>query len=252
MEQLASDLELAAATGAPHLSCFRLEIIPFTALKLREAAGELPARLADEVLNEMDDVVHASLSAFGYRHYGSFNFARPGFESVHNRVAFMAPQQEYVGWGNSSYSFINEHVYCNLAPVAAYVEAVEAGRDPIALARPVSAMDAMARFFVLGLKFHRVSRTAFTESFGLEPEAVFGSVLAELDASDLLARDGDDYVLTARGDRYVNNVCKEFYVGSAQGASQVAQMVPTLTAEQIIRYADRRDRHLAARSRGEE
>ena len=110
LAQLREDLLRSVATGATHLSCFRLEIIPFTALKLREAVDLIPTRLSIEMLNEMDDLVASVLTENGFHHYGAFNFARPGFESVHNEIAFMAPQGEYVGFGNSAYSFVNGHV----------------------------------------------------------------------------------------------------------------------------------------------
>ena len=232
-----ADLARAADTGATHISCFRLDIIPFTALKLREAAGLLPQRVEEGALNEMDDLVTTTLTGLGYREYGAFNFARPGYESVHNRVAFIAPQGEYIGFGNSSYSFINNHVYCNFADLPSYEGAVAAGRDPIAFAKEVNGLEAMSRYFVLGVKFFRVPRQPFISRFGQDPEHVFGEVLRRLIAAEMLARDGDDYVLTRRGRHYVNNVCKEFYVGANKGKRQHMQFVPTLTPDQILRYA---------------
>ena len=237
LAQLEDDLRHTVDSGAAHVSCFRLEIIPFTALKLREAAGMLPPRLSNGMLNEMDDLVTSVLCANGYREYGAFNFARPGYESVHNAIAFVAPQDEYVGFGNSSYSYMHDHVYCNYADLPRYRDAVADGRDPIALAHRLSALEAMSRYFVLGLKFFRVPRGPFVDRFGMEPETVFGAVLARLADADLVLRDGDDYVLTRTGRHYVNNVCKEFYVGESRGRRQHVQLVPTLTADQINNFA---------------
>ncbi len=234
---LRDDLLKAADTGAPHISCFRLEIIPLTVLRLREAAGLLPPRHTAEELNAMDDMVHDVLTANGYRQYGAFNFARPGYESVHNDVAFVAPQGEYLGFGNSSYSFVDQHIYCNHADVETYMEAVADGRDPIALSAKVTALDSMSRFFVLGLKFFRVSRSAFRREFGMDPEDVFGTLLEDVVRRGLLEELGDDYVLTTEGRRYVNNVVKEFFVGESHGQSQYRQVTSTLTVEQITRYA---------------
>jgi oxygen-independent coproporphyrinogen-3 oxidase len=234
---LRADLFKAVDTGASHLSCFRLEIIPLTVLRLREAAGLLPARLSAEELNAMDDVVHDVLTSNGYEHYGAFNYARPGYESVHNDIAFVAPQGEYIGFGNSSYSFVNDHIYCNYAEVEAYMQAVAEGRDPIALSARVTALELMSRFFVLGLKFFRVSRSAFAREFGMEPEDVFGPVLSDLLKRGLLTALDDEYVLTSDGRRYVNNVVKEFFVGASRGQSQYHQVTSTLTVEQIMRYA---------------
>lgn len=237
MAELRDDLLRAVDTGASHLSCFRLEIIPFTALQLREAVHLIPARHTDDTLNEMDDLVTTVLTAQGYREYGAFNFARPGYESVHNAIAFIAPQGDYIGFGNSSYSFLNQHVYCNYADLPSYEQAVFAGKDPIVFAKKVTGLEAMSRYFVLGVKFFRVPRRAFITQFGMEPEQVFGEILTRLTAAGMLTRDGDDYVLTRSGRHYVNNVCKEFYVGANRGQRQHVQFVPTLTPEQILHYA---------------
>jgi oxygen-independent coproporphyrinogen-3 oxidase len=182
-------------------------------------------------------VVTEVLTGNGYREYGAFNYARPGFESVHNEIAFVAPQGEYAGFGNSSYSFINGAVYCNYAELTRYEEAVFAGRDPIALARRATGLEMMSRYFVLGLKFFRVSRQPFIDRFGLPPEQIFGPVFERLTGKGLLRRDGDDYVLTRTGRHYVNNVAKEFYVGESTSRRQYAQFVPNITPKQIDFYA---------------
>lgn len=247
---LCDDLARALDTGATHLSCFRLEIIPFTALKLREAAGDLPARLDQFALNRMDELVSQALIEGGMREYGVFNFARPGAESLHNEIAFMAPQSDYLGFGNSAYSWAGGRIYTNHALIPRYLEAVRQGRDPIAFSRRATALEEMSRYFVLGLKFFRVPRQPFIDRFGLTPEDVFGQVLAGLEADGmvLLERDtegAEHYYLTPAGRPYANNVCKEFYVGDNRGRMQYVQFVPTLTPDQIDRLARRAGLDLA-------
>lgn len=235
--ELTEDLRRVLAATPKHISCFRLEIIPFTALKLREGAGLLPPRLSQDTLNEMDDLIREYLCEAGYVHYGAFNFAKPGFESVHNRIAFVAPQKEYVGFGNSAYSFINGSIYCNHADVGTYKQSILEHNNPIALSVQVSQRELMSRFFVLGLKFFRVSGAAFGETFGVPPQLVFGDVLMKLADSGMLTCDGEDYVLTKRGRLYVNNVCKEFFTEANRGSSQYMQFVPTLTRKQVEHFA---------------
>lgn len=237
IEQLRDDLRRVADTGATHVTCFRLEIIPYTTLKLREAVGELPPKLAEEQLNEMDAMIAETLTGYGYENYGAFNYAKPGYRSVHNDIAFGAPQGEYIGFGNSSYSFFNGYIYANQPTVPRYLAAVEEGKDPISLARRATGLEMMSRYFVLGVKLRRVPRAGFIDNFGLAPEAVFGPVLDDLAERGMLRLDGDDYVLTGLGARYVNNVCKSFYVGQNRGRSQYAQVVSTLTKSTIEAYA---------------
>jgi oxygen-independent coproporphyrinogen-3 oxidase len=236
LDDLADDLKRAIDAGPPHLSCFRLEVIPYTALKLRESAGLLPERCPRTLLDEMDELIIATLGAAGYNNYGAFDFAKPGYEGVHNQIAFMAPQGEYIGFGNSAYSFIDRSVCCNYAPIQEYEDAVFEGRDPIALAGHVSTRELMSRFFVLGLKFHKVARAAFREAFGVDAEAVFADTLCKLYAMGVLERTDTHYVLTREGIKYTNNVCKEFYTPENNGVQQWLQFVPNLTRKQVDYY----------------
>ncbi|WP_158502069.1 radical SAM family heme chaperone HemW [Vitiosangium sp. GDMCC 1.1324] len=236
MEELREDLKRAADTGSTHISCFRLQVVPYTALKLREAAGQLPEQSPMEVLNEMDHVVAEALAGYGYRQYGVFDFAKPGYETVHNAIAFAAPQADYIGFGNSAYSFINQHVFVNYAQKEAYEKAIAEGKDPIAFAKKANMQEMMSRYFVLGVKFLRVPRSGFISEFGVEPEKIFGSVLERLLNSGMLKRDGDDYVLTSKGRYYVNNVSKEFYVGENVGKRQYLQFVSNLSPKQMQEY----------------
>ena len=245
IDQLNSDLDKAIATGATHISSFRLEIIPMTKLKLRESARLLPERLSDTQLNEMDEAVRRRFEETGYHAYGAFNYAKPGFESVHNEVAFIAPQGEYIGFGNSAYSCINDHVFCNYADVDEYKNAVFSGNDPIALATRVDPLNKMARFFVLGLKFFHVSRQDFLDTFGIDAEDMFGDIINSLCDRKLLARMGDRYVLTEVGRKYVNNVIKEFFVGNSVGKNQYPQFTPTLTVNEILKLAKIAERNAA-------
>jgi oxygen-independent coproporphyrinogen-3 oxidase len=246
VEQLIEDLDRTCDTGAAHISAFRLEIIPFTELKLREGAGVLPARLSTAALDEMDGIISERLQAAGYHEYGAFNYAKRGFESVHNRIAFMAPQAEYVGFGNGAYSFIEGSVYCNHADVDAYAALIAGGKDPVVFAKTATALELMSRYFVLGLKFLSVPRQPFVDRFGLEPERVFPDVLERLVQQGYLSARAEDYALTALGRKYVNNVIKEFFVGENRGQRQHLQFIPTLTPDTILRYARLRDARRAA------
>ena len=146
---------------------------------------------------------------------------------------------------NSSYSFINDHIYCNYAEIQDYKDAVQSGREPIKYAKKVTGREAMSRYFVLGIKFLKVRRQPFIEIFGVEPELIFGEIFDRLYENDMLTLEGDEYKLTRKGRYYVNNVCKEFYVDSAKGAKQYIQFVPTLTSNQIDYYMDKFKKNLS-------
>jgi oxygen-independent coproporphyrinogen-3 oxidase len=237
LKDVEGDIRRLIEIAPPHISCFRLEVIPFTVLKLREFAGLLPQRLSEQTLLEMQELITCLLESAGYRHYGAFNYALPGFESVHNKIAFTAPQGEYIGFGNSAYSYINDAIYCNHADIDAYTSAVVSAGNGIVLSKAVSSREKMSRYFVLGLKFFEVSRSRFIDIFGIDPAYHFGDALTKLASEDLIDIQGDIYTLTKKGKYYVNNVCKEFYTDENKNRSQFPQFAPTITRKQVEKYA---------------
>jgi oxygen-independent coproporphyrinogen-3 oxidase len=78
------DLQLAATFLPEHVSVYALTPEPGTPLgkALEDGTLSMPA---DEAVAEMYDQARRTLSAAGYRHYETSNFAKPGRESRHNR-----------------------------------------------------------------------------------------------------------------------------------------------------------------------
>jgi oxygen-independent coproporphyrinogen-3 oxidase len=219
-DELVCDLRKAVETGATHLSCFRLEIIPFTRLSLRRGAGLLPAGPAASEERAIEAAVADTLRQLGFERYGAFNFAKPGYESRHNALIFSPPQRDFFGFGNSAFSFVGNLSYCNFTSIEDYCREIDGGRFPVSHARRATTLEMMSRFFVLGLKMDGVRRSDFVAAHGMEPEVVFGEVIGKLIDYGLLKAVADTFSLTEEGRHYVNNVCKEFYVLENIGHSQ--------------------------------
>lgn len=239
LEEVMSDIEIAVSSGATHITCYQLELIPFTVLKLKQGAGELQPVPIPDVLETMENCIIDALDRHGYRQYGAFNFAKEGYESKFAAMTFGAPQHDMVGFGNSAYSYVNGHIYTNHASVAQYENHLFAGEDPIALAREVSSLEQMRRFFVLGLKYNAVSAAKFEQRFGGAPVHFFGDTLLRLIEGKMVQLNGGIYQLTGLGRRYVNNVIKEFFSPETKGVRQHLQVNPNITPKQVEFYAAR-------------
>ena len=133
-----ADAARAAAAGAAHVSAYALtldldvlaEEVPLARMR-RE--GRLPLPSEDETRAQGEAIRHA-LRRAGLRRYEISNFARPGRESVHNRLYWDG--ESYLGLGAGAYGCLRgedrSRRYGNLRDARAYMDAALAGRLPTA------------------------------------------------------------------------------------------------------------------------
>jgi putative oxygen-independent coproporphyrinogen III oxidase len=138
------DAGRAAAAGAAHVSAYALtldedvlaEDVPLARLR-RE--GRLPLPSEDETRAQAG-AIRAALRRAGLRRYEISNFARPGRESVHNRLYWEG--ESYLGLGAGAYGCLRSEGgasrYGNLRDAGRYMEAVLAGRFPTEEEDPIA------------------------------------------------------------------------------------------------------------------
>ncbi len=97
------DLHLAATFLPEHLSAYALTPETETPLGKALAAGTLTMP-DDETVAEMYELAHRTLTASGYRHYETSNFAKPGRESRHNRKYWR--REEVPGLGPAAHGLL--------------------------------------------------------------------------------------------------------------------------------------------------
>ncbi|HYY53658.1 MAG TPA: coproporphyrinogen III oxidase, partial [Myxococcales bacterium] len=125
----ARDAASAVALGPEHISCY--------ALTLTGLAEEVPMARAvkrgeiavpdEEASAEMGEAVRAELARGGYARYEISNYARPGFEAVHNTLYWRGG--EYVAAGCGACGFLRRgpggRRYANDRSPEKYMERVE-------------------------------------------------------------------------------------------------------------------------------
>jgi oxygen-independent coproporphyrinogen-3 oxidase len=116
----------AIALGPDHLSAYALTIEPATSLGRKVAAGETPGPDPD-LQADMFMLACEALADAGYRHYEISNWARPGFECVHNLGYW--ERRPYVGLGAGAHSYRDDVRWWNVRPPETYLEMI--GRDEL-------------------------------------------------------------------------------------------------------------------------
>jgi len=104
----------------------------------------------DDFMADAYEQARALLLASGYLQYEISNFARPGFESHHNRKYWRL--EPYLGLGAGAHSFDGRARWSNERSPADYAASLDRGELPIFERRALSEQEMMEEFFFLGLR----------------------------------------------------------------------------------------------------
>ncbi len=140
------------------------------------------------------------LEAAGYRQYEISNYARPGFESAHNRGYWAG--DEYLGIGPSAFSTVGAERWQNVADYRAYSDRVLGGVSAISSVEALTPAMKRAEQIALSLR----TRTGVPADW-LAP---WPEESAEFVALGLLRPDGDRFVLTTEGKLLADSVAAAF------------------------------------------
>ena len=109
-EDIAKFLEL----DIPHVSCYSLILEEHTRLYIDKYKGA-----TEEVDRWMYDYISSNLIKKGYRHYEISNYAKPGYESIHNMTYWK--NLEYYGFGLGAVSYIDNYRISNTKNMTKYL-----------------------------------------------------------------------------------------------------------------------------------
>ncbi len=196
-------LEWIERLDPPHVSVYMLEVDDDSRLGhevllngKRYGAPDIPS---DEVIAGMYETAVEELGRLGIRRYEISNFARPGFESLHNLKYWRL--EPYLGFGADAHSFDGAERFQNVESPAEYVDRIRRSDSPRLSSTPANRAE--ERFFV-GLRLAE----------GISPDAAewtrFQAPIRHFLNEGLLEREGGQLRLTNRGVLLSNEVFAEF------------------------------------------
>ncbi len=200
VESARADAERLARLPVVHVSAYALTLDPEVLaeevpLARMRRQGRLPLPSDEEVVAQAR-AIRVALRRAGLRRYEISNYARPGFESVHNGLYWES--RSYLGLGVGAFGCLHDPGgdlalrWGNHRSPTAYLADVESNRLPSAEEDRLGPRELLEERLLLALRTRR----------GLPLEAVPPSKRAEVDAlarARLAVRLGDRLVLTARG-----------------------------------------------------
>jgi oxygen-independent coproporphyrinogen III oxidase len=198
LDQWHATLEKTIALQPEHISTYCLTYEEDTEFFLRHARGEF--RQDQDTEAEFFELTMAILEDEGYEHYEISNYARPGFESVHNRAYWMG--EDYLGIGPSAVSTIGMQRWQNICDYRAYIDRVLSGESARESSEDLTHEMKRTERIALALRTREGIPASELKSFA--------SKTNELIALDLLRESQGNFVLTGRGKTLADSIAEAF------------------------------------------
>ncbi|MGN0352644.1 MAG: radical SAM family heme chaperone HemW [Roseburia sp.] len=206
-----SAYSLIIEKGTPFYDTYK-----FDAVKQRAGMQTefLPTEEEEYEIGKLTEVV---LAKAGYKRYEISNYAKPGYECRHN-IGYWK-RANYLGMGLGAASLLDNIRYSNTSDLYDYIEKskniqaenftciLQNGTTELAgginlhiSADIIERSGQMEEFMFLGFRMlEGISREEFEQNFGVSVEAVYGEVLNQLLADELIVKKGGRIYLTERG-----------------------------------------------------
>lgn len=213
-ESLEKTLKTVLAFKPEHISAYGLILEEGT--KLFENINNYPSIPSDEDDRDMYELGRAQITKAKLRQYEISNYAKKGYECIHNLKYWN--REEYLGFGIGAASFVNETRYSNTRDINAYMDTLNKKDMKLDSIREnvekLDINDAKEEFVFLGLrKTDGISLEDYKERFGEDINKQYEKEIASNVEKGLLVIEGDRMKLTRSGVDISNSVMADFIIG---------------------------------------
>ena len=208
-----ASLEQLISLQVPHASIYMLEVDEDSRLGRELIAGGQKYHahfVPDEDLTaDMYEMASEHLNAAGTQQYEISNFARAGFESIHNLKYWT--RQPYLGFGVDAHSMLHSAAagsavrFANPDSLEKYLAGAAKERTL------VDSEDALQEAFFLGLRLNKgIDLRALEVEFGKDQLSAYQPTISDLTEARLIEEDAATIRLTAKGRMLSNEVFERF------------------------------------------
>ncbi len=205
LQNVLASIERAVKLGVTHISLYGLKVEEGTPFYTMQNQKKIV--LPDEdTESDMYFVSCDILKKLGFKHYEISNFAKPGFESVHNLKYWNC--DEYVGFGPSSHSFFSGKRFYYKNSTSLYIKNFTEnyeGQGIVDKCIDVPFGTQMAEYVMLRMRLGEgINCDEFRRRFGRTFESVYLNKVTPFLSSGHIVKTNDGYAFTEQG-MYVSN-----------------------------------------------
>ena len=200
-------LEKALEQAPEHLSVYELTVEPGTVFAELLVQGRLDLPHEDETAS-MFEQARQTLTAAGYAHYEISNYARPGFQCIHNINYW--ENGSYLGLGAGAVSCFSGFRVNSVAEHGRYAEMINRNILPFHDGEFLGLAPRFRETMIIGLRMTAgVAVQNLQDRFGMTPQDYYGATLDRFIQQGLLTQKDGWIRLTDMGLPVANQVLSE-------------------------------------------
>jgi len=191
-----SNLEKAVALPIKHLSAYSLILEPGTILNKMVMDGKVKMQ-SEEHDADLYEMTIDFLTQNGYEQYEVSNFAKPGYQCIHNNAYW--EYNDYIGFGTSAHSFVNGERWWNYSSLNFYNAAVKAKYNAVCGSEKLTDKQKLEEYVMLSLRSEGLDIDALKNRFDLNWFAENQKLITELIEEKYLILTDSFLKLTPKG-----------------------------------------------------
>lgn len=205
---LRSDLAQAIALNPPHISVYSLTIEDKTVFGKWAAQGKLKVDGEAEAAHQFE-IVMDTLQENGFAQYEISNYAKPGYESRHNRSYWQ--RKKYLGIGPSAHSYNGETRQFNISNNHRYVQALTGRQIPFEREVLTHANKINEYIFTSLRTSTGCNLTVLKQDYNFDLVAQASQTLSRMVATNLVVLKDETLQLTRAGKLVADQLAVEFF-----------------------------------------
>jgi oxygen-independent coproporphyrinogen-3 oxidase len=202
-----NNLRFAASLPVNHISAYSLILERGTILNKMVLDGKV--KIQDEDYDaDLYEMTIDFMEANGFMQYEVSNFAKPGFECIHNNAYWR--YQDYLSFGTSAHSFIDGKRWWNYSSLKLYITQINAKGFAEANHELISAEQSINEYTMLALRSFGLDIPDLKERFGKSWLVKNSQYLRLLEEKGMLVKNGSFLKLTKHGYAVCDEIIAKF------------------------------------------
>ena len=201
-------LEKAIELNTQHIAAYSLIYEEGTILfEMFEKKKVSKATVENE--RKLYDFTMEFLRSSGFKQYEVSNYTKPGYECRHNLKYW--ERNEYIGFGPSAASFIDNNRWVNVRDINEYMTRVSSGAKTHDFSETIDYQTSVYEYIFLGLRSRGIDLKEFTHRYDFVFEDKYKDIVKLLTKNELAFKDKSSFRLTSKGYALCDEILSSYF-----------------------------------------